>query len=728
MKINKFQFFEQFDQMDCGPTCLKMILKFHGIDYPIEQLRNLCDINKDGVSLLAISEAAEKLGFITVGHKINFEQLIENFNNPCILFWNQNHFVVLQKIKKNKITIADPAVGLIEYSFDEFKSKWLITDGKNKLNAGISLFLEPTKELSKLKLQSYKSSTNIFQLSLKFKKHLLFLILILLVSSIIQLILPFITQSIFDKGISNKDYSYLQLIFLAQFFLITGKLSSEVIRRWVLLQLSNKINMELVSSFLKKLLKLPLSFFNTKLVGDLLQRVEDYQRIERFLSSSSLSIMFSIINLIVFSSILIVYNTFIALIFFVVSIVYLVYITSFLKKRAAIDHSLFTQNTSNQNLLIQIIQGISDIKLSNAEVQQQLKWKEIQNKIFEIKRKGFRIIQAQEFGGLFINEIKNLLITIAASYFVINGDITVGVMLAIIFVIGQMNSPLYEFINFIREYQDAQISFKRTDEVNNLNEEDEGLQSSKYFVSSDIVIKNLKFKYEIYSNQFILNNISIIIPEGKVTAIVGSSGSGKTTLIKVLLKFFNRYEGDILIGNINLREIKSEILRRECGVVMQDGFIFSDTIENNISMFDADPDNERLANAAKIALMYDYIIKLPLGFKTIIGNNGIGLSQGQKQRILIARAVYKDPKVLIFDEATSSLDSSNEKLIVQNMEAFFHNRTVILIAHRLSTVKNADNIVVLENGEVVESGTHSYLVSKKGSYFTLVKNQLELKS
>ena len=733
-----FKLFEQHDQMDCGPACVKMIAHFHGKDYTLETLRNYCSIAHDGVSLLGISDAFENIGFKTIGGKLIIEQLINDAPLPCVIHWEQNHFVVLYKIKRKKIFhsktqfyIADPSSSLKKYNEKEFKKHWLSTQSNNE-EKGVVLLAEPTQEFYKKEGEKLDKGNVKFLFSYfkRYKKYFGQLILGILLGSLLQLIFPFLTQAIIDIGIKNQNIHFIYLVLIAQMVLIVSQMSSDFIRRWILLHISTRINISLVSDFFIKLMKLPMSFFDTKLVGDILQRISDHDRVEKFLTSQALNVIFSLVTFITFGAVLFIYSFKIFALFLIGSVIYTIWIFLFLKKRRELDFKYFEQRALNQSKTYQLISGMQEIKLQNFEKQKRWEWEDIQADLFKTNIASLKLEQYQTIGNVFINETKNILITVIAATSVINGELTLGMMLAIQYIIGQLKSPIDQMVNFIHDYQDTQISLERINEIHQKDDENSNkLENFNKVLDKDknIYIENMTFQYNGVRSPEVLNNINLKIPQNKVTAIVGASGSGKTTLIKLLLQYYQVTNGTIKIGSKNINDFNTTFWRNQCGAVMQDGFIFSDTIAQNIAVTTNDNiDKERLKFATKVANISDFINEMPLKYNTIIGQEGQGLSQGQKQRILIARAVYKNPHYIFLDEATNALDANNEKEITENLEQFFKGKTVIIVAHRLSTVKNADQIMVLDKGKIIETGNHKNLTAKKGAYYNLVKNQLEL--
>ncbi|MCV9926267.1 peptidase domain-containing ABC transporter [Flavobacterium sp. LS1R49] len=733
--LKKFPFYKQADEKDCGPTCVKIIAKHYERKLDIEKLRQLSETTREGSNLLSLSEGAEEIGFRTLGVKISLKKLQEA-PLPCILHWNKNHYVVFYKARKNTFYVSDPAYGLLEYSKEDFLKFWIGNNATEDTEEGIILLMEPTPKFYEIEFDKEEKRTFSFRFFskyiLRYRSFLMQLILGLLASSLIQLIFPFLTQSIVDVGIQNQNIHFINLILFAQLFLFFGRTALEFVRNWILLHLSTRINISLISDFFIKLMNLPISFFDIRMTGDIMQRINDHHRIERILTSSSLNILFSFVNLIIMGGILAYYNLQIFAVFFIGSFLYFAWVLLFLKRRELLDYKRFSEVSQEQSKVIELINGMQEIKLHNAEKQKRWGWEYIQARLFRVSIKALILEQTQSIGSNFINELKNIIIIFLSAKLVIDGEITLGMMMAISTIVGSLNGPIGQLISFIREAQDAKISLARLAEIHDKEDEvmSDNHKSHDFPHDADVFIKDLSFRYT-GSDALVLEELNLHIPRNKVTAIVGVSGSGKTTLMKILLKFYEPQNGKILLSKtdgveINLSDISQKTWRANIGSVMQEGYIFSDTIANNIAIGVDIIDRERLQYAADVANIKSFIEGLIQGYNTKIGMEGVGMSTGQKQRLLIARAVYKNPEMLFFDEATSALDANNEKEIIEKLDTFFKGKTVVVIAHRLSTVMNADQIVVLDKGKIVEKGNHNELIEKKGNYYELVKNQLQL--
>lgn len=725
--LKQFPYYRQMDQMDCGATCLRIIFKYFGRQISINKIRKLCQTTQDGVNLLGLSEAAEKLSFRTYGVRLSLEQL-KQVELPCILHWDQNHFVVLYKIKNGRFYISDPATGLISYNERDFSKYWF---SHKELHAGLSLILSPSPEFYQVdeKETDLKLGwSKIFSYFYKYKKLFIQLTLGMVLATVLSLVAPFLTQSVVDIGINTKNISFINLILIAQLMLFVGNVSVSFIRSWIMLHISTRVNISILTDLLIKIMKLPMDFFDIKTHGDIMQRMSDQQRIETFLTGNTLNTLFSLVNMLIFGALLAIYNKTIFLVFLVATVLYTVWILAFMKYRRMLDQKRFKISSENQTYMVEMIQSIRDIKLNNAQKQKRWGWEALQAKLFKFRVETLALSQYQSIGSMAINQVKGIIITYIAAKSVIDGDITLGGMMAIQYIVGMVSNPVELLVGFMQSYQDAKISLERLTEIYESKEEEDVKKEYITQLPNDktITIRNLTFRYLGAGNDPVFTKLDLTFPEGKTTAIVGASGSGKTTILKLLLRYYQPEEGDILVGDKKLDQINFNLWRDSCGSVLQDNHVFADTIEKNISVNEDYPNREKILQAVTIANLEGFISEEPFGLETKIGTAGKGISQGQKQRLMIARAIYKEPEYIFLDEATNSLDANNEKIIVEKLNQFFENRTVIVIAHRLSTVKNADKIIVLEKGEKVEEGTHDELTALKGKYFELVKNQLEL--
>lgn len=735
MSIRYFPHYQQNDAADCGPTSLRIIAKYYGKEYSAEMLRRHCYISREGVSMLGISDAAEYIGFRTIGVRISFDQLVEDALLPCILHWNQNHFVVCYKIEKKRkgrynIYISDPASQRLCYTKEEFLKCWLSTKTDN-IDKGSALLLEPGVDFGNREeeVETKKHCLSFFlKYFLPYKGQFVQLFFGMIVGSLLQLIFPFLTQAMVDWGIGEKNLSLITLILIAQLTLFLAQLSVGYIRSWILLHINSRVDISLISDFLIKLMNMPLHFFDTKRTGDIMQRIGDHGRIKGFLMSNSMSIIFSLANFVIFAGILAYYHLIILTIFLIGNAFYVLWILYFMKYRRELDIKRFNQAAMDQNKIIQLVQGMQDIKLNNCEKQKRWEWEHVQVNLFKISVKGLTIGQIQQAGSVFFTQTTHILISFIAARAVVEGQMTLGMMMSLTYIIGQVSAPIGDFIVFAQALQDAKISLERLNEIHAQEDEEFDIANKTSILPKDksICVDHVRFSYDGSERNYVLDDVSLIIPEHKVTAIVGESGSGKTTLIKLMQGFYQPNNGSIKIGNLNLNTINPHLWRSKTGSVMQESFIFSDTIANNIALNTDDVDADRLYHAAIMANADEFVSALPLGYNTKIGMEGSGVSQGQRQRLLIARAIYKNPEYIFFDEATNALDATNERTIMDNLHSFYKGKTVVIAAHRLSTVKDADQIVVMKHGQIVEVGTHEELVEKQGDYYTLVKNQLEL--
>lgn len=711
--------------MQCGIACMVSVCRYYGVKYSARFISGMGQIGHEGMSLLGLSKMAQRLGFRAMNVSIPLAKL-HDLPLPCILHWNQNHFVILYRIDdRGRYHICDPAKGLLRLTEDDFLSHWVSASDK-----GIAMLLEPTDKFGTI-VEDHITTPSVlrfvFDYIKEYKAYLFQIALGLALGCLLQLAMPFLTQFIVDKGIKQQDIGLIWLILIGEMMIVAGRTATDFIRRWLLLHMSMRINISLVSDFFIKLMKLPMSFFESKLLGDLLQRVADHSRIQSFLTGQVLNVTFAILSFAVFGIVLLIYNGLIFAVFMGGSIAYALWIVRFLQRRKTLDYETFEYEAVSQSKTYEMLSAMPEIKLQNCEKRRRHEWEDAQADLFGTRVRALKLQQIQETGAILINEIKNILITVLSATAVIEGEITLGMMLAIQYIVGQLNSPIEQLMSFVYSCQDMRISLERINEVHRgQNEESSAGNRAQFEETGDIVFDHVSFKYDPDSPEYTLNDICMSVPQGKITAIVGASGSGKSTLLKLILGYYPPSSGTINIAGINLREYSPRWWRSQCGVVMQNGYIFSESIERNIAADDSEIDRAQLDYAARVANIYDFIQSLPLKYHTKIGNEGLGLSQGQKQRILIARAVYRSPQYIMLDEATNSLDASNERTIVDNLAEFFRGRTVIVIAHRLSTVRNADRIVVLDKGRIVETGTHDTLIQSRGVYFNLVKDQLEL--
>ena len=755
----RFPHYTQLDAMDCGPTSLRIVAQFYGRHYSLQNLRERCHITREGVSLLGISDAAESIGFRTTGVKITWHQLRDEANLPCIVHWNQQHFVVVYRIARKRgkwwVYVSDPASGLLKYTEEQFLKAWIQSrELPNRTESaarpqqedpslasadflagpangkGIALLLEPTPQFYKEKGDEDKRLKlgYLLQYLRPYKNYLAQLALAMLTASILSLILPFLTQSVVDKGIGTGNLSFVVMMLIAQVVLVLGQLANNLIRSWLMLHMTTRISISLISDFLAKLMRLPIAFFDSKMVGDIMQRIGDYDRIQSFLTGSLLSMAMAVVSFVIYGAVMGGYDPTILGIFLLGSALYIGWILLFMKRRRKLDYMRFQEAAANQSNIVQLINGMQDIKLNDCEKQKRWEWERIQARLFQVSIKGLVLGQTQEVGGTFIDQTKNVVISFLAASAVIEGDMTLGMMVALQYIIGQLNAPLSQFIQFVQATQDAKISLERLSEIQEKDDEEPADEERIRMIpdNADIEFRGVTFQYDGPHSAKALDDVSVTIPADKVTAIVGASGSGKTTMLKLMLGFYTPTSGEVLLHDRRIAQYSPSCWRRACGTVMQEGYIFSDTIAGNIGVSDERPDMERVRRATRIANIDTFIDELPLGYNTKIGTDGHGLSVGQKQRLLIARAAYKDAKYLFFDEATNSLDANNERTIMERLDRLFENKTVVVVAHRLSTVRNADKIVVLDRGRIVEQGTHDELTAKRGYYYELVRNQLEL--
>jgi ATP-binding cassette subfamily B protein len=711
--------------MDCGPACLKIIARHFGKYYSLQHLRDLCGITREGVSFLDLSYGAEKIGLHTLAVKTNIKDLHSKVPLPCIIHWKSSHFIVVYKTTKSKIYVSDPAKGLINYSHSDFEKGWY----KAGEDAGAILAIEPMADFMQRDLEEKserkKSFENIIGYFKPYRKNFTTIFVVMIIATVLQGLLPFISKAVIDVGIQTRDLNFINLVLIANIVIILTVAVSSAVRDWLLLHITARVNISLISDYLIKLMQLPVTFFENKMIGDILQRAQDHERIRSFIMNSSINLVFSSLTFVTFCIVLLIFNSAIFYLFLAGSILYIGWVIAFLKIRKKLDWEYFNLISQNQSYWVETVGAIQDIKINNYEKQKRWKWENIQVKLYKVNLKVLNITNAQNLGAQFIQSMKNLAITFWCAKAVIVGDITFGVMISTQFIIGMLNGPLTQFIGFIISAQYAKISFLRINEIHQLKDEEDIIATNRLNITDNknLILRNVSFQYTPNS-PFVLKQINLKITEGKTTAIVGESGSGKSTLLKLLLRLYQPSYGDILIGNMNISNLSIREWRNECGAVLQDGKIFNDTILSNIILDDENIDYNKLKEAVKIAHISNEIEQMPQGYKTRVGEVGRGLSGGQKQRLLIARALYKAPSFLFLDEATNALDAINEHKIVKALSQAFERRTVVVIAHRLSTVMNADQIVVLKDGIITETGTHNELMKKQKYYYDLINKQM----
>lgn len=730
--MKSFPFIHQHDEMQCGIACLQIICANAGLKFSAVEMEKICPPTTEGVSMLALSRAAKKIGFSTVCARLTLQELC-TVGYPCILHLNQCHFVVLYKVRKLRgktiYYIVDPAKGRLKLLEKDMRKTWISTTSQ-EVEKGVALILKETPSIKSYSHESSGESAS-FMYVIKYLKgyraDFVQIALGMAIGCVLQILFPILTQCIVDYGIGNKDIDFIYAILCAQIVISMGTAALGFVRSWIMLHICVHINIKMLNDFLIRLFNLTMPFFDVKSSGDMMQRMGDHNRVQSFLTNTPLSLFFSIISFITLSGILLLYDATVFLVFVLFSILNALWVIRFLPKRRYLNYEMFEKQAISQNRTLQLVTSMQEIKLQNCQDRRRWEWEDCQLDILKIQEQEFRLSTIENIGSFVINSAKNIFVIVLSAKAVIDGNITFGMMLAIQSIINQVSSPITQMIDFIYSFQSVKISMERINEIRHFKSEKKVQTDYSGAVPNGLIcLKNLSFKYDVNSPVWTLRNISLNIPQGRTVAIVGGSGSGKTTLLKLLLGYYDSFDGDISIGGTELRNCDISKWRNMCGVVMQEGKIFTDTIARNIAVSDEFPDNKRLAYSTKMACIYDYIKTLPLGFNTIIGQNGKGLSMGQKQRIMLARAIYKNPQYIFLDEATNSLDTINEINIIQNLESFFKDRTVLVIAHRLSTIKNADQILVMEEGEIVESGSHDELMARHSHYYQLVKNQIEL--
>ena len=726
MSSNAFPFFHQLETEDCGPACLKMIASYYGSEVSLVELREKCHLTRSGVSMAGIHDAAENIGLKAMGVRISWKLLRDEVPLPCIVHWKGNHFVVVYDIKEKKnsfrVLVADPAIGLLEYKESDFLRCWC---ARERGETGAALLLEPTPNLRKGKEE--KKSTSFLHILSLLKPHgskMVGILGTMLLATLLSMLLPFLTQAVVDKGIGTKDLSLVGLLLIGQFALVLGMTANQFIRSRLVLKTSYLTGISIITAFLDKLMNLPLTFFESRRVGDIMQRITDCNRIQSYFTGTLISMLVSILSLIVYSVVMGRYNLGILGIFVVGAMLYILWVFLFMERRKELDYKRFQVSSVQQSNIVEMISGMGEVKLNNCGRKMRKKWADVQFQLMDVSMKGLYLAQIQEIGGVFIDQTKNLLITYLAARSVIQGNMTLGMMMAVQYIMGQLNAPIHQILAFLQNTQDAVLSHKRIGEIYEMENEEPDNQKLLTVVpaNASLSLSDMCFRYA-GADSDLFHKINLTIPAGKTTALVGASGSGKTTLLKLLMGFYRPNSGKIYLGEHPLSDYSVSAWRACCGSVMQEGFLFDTTTGENIALSDIVPDMDRIRQSAFTARIQDWIESLPKGYDTVIGANGSGLSTGQKQRILIARAAYKNAQYLFLDEATNSLDAENEASIMNNLNSIFKGKTVIIAAHRLSTIRNADNIIVLDKGDIVESGTHQSLLERKGKYYELVQKQ-----
>ncbi len=724
----RFPFTRQFDQMDCGPACIRMVAAAHGRHYPLSYLRSLSHLTREGVSVAGIRDALAQIGMESLSFEMTLEQLREKCPLPAILHWEQNHFVVLYEAKRSRwsgrwhYSVANPAYGKHTFSEESFSRFWL--NGEK----GVVVAISPTEDFYSRKDVKEKHSLVRFarRYVWPYKWEMSQSALGMLFGLFLSLVTPFLTQAMVDDGIGLRDMSLIVSIMLAQLFIFFGTFSMGLISSWVSLYMSTRINISVLSDYLTKLLRLPMTFFETKSVGDYQQRLGDHGRLQSFVTYNTLSTLFALVSVPFYLAIIAWYSPVILAAYLLLTAASTGWMMWFFRRRKALDYEQFRISSENQNRQYELLQGITDIKLNAYDDYKMEEWRSLQERQYGMSQKVLRLEQVQSTGFMLIGQLRNIFITCWIAAEVVSGELTLGMMMSISAIIGQVNGPLSQLIGFLQQLQNARISLERSEEVHLCQNEDTPQQAELPADRPlDIHVSDLSFSYTGRIGTEVLSHIDLHIPAGSMTAIVGESGSGKTTLMKLLLKFYAPTSGEICLGDRPLSHYTAKSVRQAAGIVMQDNFLFSDTVARNIMLGEA-PDEKRLAEAVHVACLDDYVARQPLGLLTKVGSEGIGVSGGEKQRIMLARAAYKHPCYLLLDEATSSLDAENERRITEHIAQRFAGCTRIVIAHRLSTVRHADQIIVLRHGRVVEAGTHDALVKQRGYYYDLIHNQLEL--